>query len=444
MVAQAKTPLQVIVVGAGMLPLFWESEQRIGGMAAALTLGSKGHHVIILESAPKLLEIGAGIQVSPNMLRIFDCWGVSPLIHSKDVALEHIHVRRWQDGSLLGTMPVNKTYGQQVVIHRADLHNALIEQALALPNVELRVNSTVTDVQFDPASVTLADDTVVQGDIVIAADGIKSTIRGHLLGEDALSKAIPTGDAAYRIMLPRSTMENDPELRELVDEPQATRWLGPERHIIAYPVRKHELFNVVLLHPDGHGVEESWTTKGSKQEMVDNYRGWDRRVRKLIDLVAEDEVLEWKLCLHSPLKTWIKGSVALIGDACHPMLPYVAQGAAQAVEDAAALGVLLSTISSKNEIHMALQAYEKSRKQRAETVQQSGSANRITLHLPDGPEQQARDEQFRLSMTGGSNPDRWTDRETQNFLWGWDAEKAALEAWNEMRDENVLEPRHHL
>ncbi|GAB1195008.1 hypothetical protein APSETT444_004260 [Aspergillus pseudonomiae] len=371
-------------------------------------------------------------------------WGVSPLIHSKDVALEHIHVRRWQDGSLLGTMPVNKTYGQQVVIHRADLHNALIEQALALPNVELRVNSTVTDVQFDPASVTLADDTVVRGDVVIAADGIKSTIRGHLLGEDSPSKAIPTGDAAYRIMLPRSTMEKDPELKELLDEPQATRWIGPDRHIIAYPVRKHELFNVVLLHPDGHGVEESWTTKGSKQEMVDNYRGWDRRVQKLIKLVAEDEVLEWKLCLHSPLKTWIKDSVALIGDACHPMLPYVAQGAAQAVEDAAALGVLLSTISSKHEIPVALRAYEKSRKQRAETVQQSGSANRITLHLPDGPEQQARDEQFRRSMTGGSNPDRWADRETQTFLWGWDAEKAALEAWNEIRDENVLEPRHHL
>lgn len=176
---------------------------------------------------------------------------MSPLIHSKDVALEHIHVRRWQDGSLLGTMPVNKTYGQQVVIHRADLHNALIEQALALPNVELRVNSTVTDVQFDPASVTLADDTVVQGDVVIAADGIKSTIRGHLLGEDSPSKAIPTGDAAYRIMLPRSVMEKDPELKELVDEPQATRWLGPDRHIIAYPVRKHELFNVVLLRSFG-------------------------------------------------------------------------------------------------------------------------------------------------------------------------------------------------
>lgn len=216
-------------------------------------------------------------------------------------------------------MPVNKTFGQQVVIHRADLHNAIIDRALALPNVELRENSPVTDVQFDPASVTLANGTVVRGDIVVGADGIKSTIRSHLL-EDSSLKAIPTGDAAYRIILPREMMEKDPELKELIDQPEATRWLGPSRHIIAYPVRNHQLYNVVLLHPDEQGSEESWTTKGSKQAMVDNYDGWDSRVRKLIDLVDDNEVLEWKLCLHRPLRTWIRGSVALIGDACHPML----------------------------------------------------------------------------------------------------------------------------
>lgn len=377
-------------------------------------------------------------------------WGISDLIHAQDVALEHIHVRRWQNGSILGTMPVNKTYGQQVVIHRADLHNALLQRALALPNVCLRENSPVTDVVFDPASpsVTLGKTgTVVHGDVVIAADGIKSGIRGLLLEDSALG-AIPTGDAAYRIMLPRSIMEQDAELKELLEEPQATRWIGPNRHVIAYPVRKHELYNVVLLHPDRHGVEESWTTKGSKQKMIDDYRGWDRRVTKLINLVDDDEVLEWKLCLHSPLKSWVRGSVALIGDACHPMLlaspllllslsvntkpssPYVAQGAAQAVEDAAALGILLSTITTRNQIPIALQAYEKSRKTRAETVQQSGTENRITLHLPDGPEQEARDAQFRASTTSaGKNPDRWADRETQRFLWGWDAEKVAMAAW---------------
>ncbi|KAL4804481.1 hypothetical protein BDV18DRAFT_162244 [Aspergillus unguis] len=403
----------------------------IGGMAAALTLGLRGHHITILESAPKLLEVGAGIQVSPNMLRLFDRWGVSPLIHANDVALENIHVRRWEDGSLLGTMPVNKTYGQQVVIHRADLHNALIDKALELENVELRTNSHVASVDFDSTTVKLVNGNVVHADIIIAADGIKSVIRDQLLGEDA-SKPMATGDAAYRIILPRSVMEKDPELKKLVDAPEATRWLGPQRHLIAYPVRNFDLFNVVLLHPDRHGIEESWTTRGSKQRMVDDYEGWDPIVSKLIDLVPDDEVLEWKLCLHPPLKTWIQNSVAMIGDACHPMLPYVAQGAAQAVEDAAALGVLLSKITDKREVPRALQAYEESRKERAETVQQSGSMNRITLHLSDGPEQVARDAQFKASLTGGSNPDKWSDRQTQEFLWGWDAEKAALETWEEI------------
>ncbi|KAJ6111208.1 Monooxygenase FAD-binding [Penicillium sp. IBT 16267x] len=359
---RAKLPLDVIVVGAG-----------IGGMAAALTLGLRGHRVVVLEAAPKLMEVGAGIQVSPNMLRLFDrkkwcphvlresrsrrnlSWGISDLIHAKDVVLEHIHVRRWQDGSLLGTMPVNKTFGQQVVLHRADLHNALIAKALELDNVTLRENSAVTSVQFNPASVTLANGSIVRGDVVIGVDGIKSTVREHLL-QDSSTKAIATGDAAYRIMLPRSVMEKDAELKTLVEEPQATRWLGPGRHIVGYPVRKHELYNVVLLHPDRQQVEESWTTKGSN--------------------------------------------------------PYVAQGAAQAVEDAAALGVVLSSITSHRDIPRALQVYEKSRKQRAETVQQSGSENRITLHLPDG-----------RPATSNSK-----------FFWGLDAEKAALDAWNELQD----------
>ncbi|KAL4936599.1 hypothetical protein BDV06DRAFT_89991 [Aspergillus oleicola] len=412
-------------------------------MAAALTMGLRGHRITILESAPKLMEVGAGIQVSPNMLKLFDRWDVSPLLHANDVALEKIHVRRWQDGSLLGTTPVNKTFGQQVVIHRADLHNALIEKALELPNVELRTNSHVTNVDFDSTSVALANGSVVKADIIIAADGIKSVIRDQLLGED-VSQPMATGDAAYRIMLPRSVMESDPELKKLVESPEATRWLGPGRHLVAYPVRNFELFNIVLLHPDRYGVQESWTTRGSKQRMVDDYEGWDPVVNKLIDLVPDDEVLEWKLCLHPPLKTWIKHSVAMIGDACHAMLPYVAQGAAQAVEDAAALGIVLSEITSKSEIPLALQAYEKSRKQRAETVQQSGTLNRVTLHLPDGPEQEARDEQFRASLKGGANPDKWSDRQTQEFLWGWDAEKAALETWQDLHHRTFSTLQHHL
>ncbi|KAJ5758747.1 salicylate hydroxylase [Penicillium odoratum] len=202
-------------------------------------------------------------------------------------------------------------------------------------------------------------------------------------------------------MLSREPMEHEEELKMLIDEPVATRWIGPHRHIIAYPVRNHELFNIVLLHPDEHGAEESWTTTASKMDMLKHYHGWDPRMTKLLNLVKDDEVLEWKLCSYPPLQTWIEGSVAMTGDACHPVLPYVAQGAAQAVEDAAALGVLLSVISSFDEIPKALRAYKASRKLRAEAVQQSGTVNRATLHLPDGLDQQARDEQFRASMKGG-------------------------------------------
>lgn len=216
-------------------------------------------------------------------------------------------------------MPVNKTYGQQVVIHRADLHNALIDRALELRNVEMRTDSHVANVDFGSTSVKLVNGSIDNADVIIAADGIKSVVRDQLLAEDA-SQPVATGDAAYRIMLPRSVMEADPDLKKLVDVPEATRWLGPQRHLITYPVRNFELFNVVLLHPDRHGIEESWTTKGSKQRMIDDYEGWDPIVTKLIDLVPDDEVLEWKLCLHPPLKRWIQNSVAMIGDACHPML----------------------------------------------------------------------------------------------------------------------------
>ncbi|KAF3401242.1 NADPH dehydrogenase afvA [Talaromyces pinophilus] len=399
----------------------------IGGIATALSLGRRGHHVTILESAPKLMEVGAGIQVSPNMGRLLDRWGVS--YREKATLLEQIDIRRWQDGSLLACIPCNPAHGDQLTIHRADLHNALIDKALSLPNVKLLVNSHVVDVNFNRTEVVLADGRILRGDVVLAADGIKSNIRPKLL-EDNTIKVEATGDAAYRIILSREEMLSHPLLKEMIDQSRATRWIGPGRHIVAYPLRNHELFNVVLLHPDRGTVDDMWTIKGSKKDMIDDYAGWDSRVTEIIANVHDDAVMEWKLNLYPPLRTWVKESVALLGDACHPMLPYVAQGAAQAVEDAGALGAILSTISSKQEIPVALEAYQRSRKARAEQVQQSGKLNRVALHLPDGPEQQQRDEMFRLAMKGSSeSPDRWVDEKTRKILWEHDAEEAALRTW---------------
>ncbi|KAE8373886.1 hypothetical protein BDV26DRAFT_284718 [Aspergillus bertholletiae] len=328
------------------------------------------------------------------MLRLFYRWGVSSMVHAKNIALESITIHRWKDGSVISTMPVNKAYGYQIVVHRADLYNALITKALVLENIQLR-----------PATITLIDNTVVTGDVVVAADGIKSVLRGEILGSSAM-QPIPTGDAAYRILLSREMKEKDPELKALLDNPIATRWVGPHRYIIAYPVRNHELFNIVLLYPDYHSVQ-------------------------LLNLVKEDEVLEWKLCSYPSLDSWTKGRVALLRDACHLILPYVAQGAAQAAENTAALAILLSVILSRHAIQEALRVYEMSRKPRAEGIQQWGMTNRTILYLPDGPEQEACDEQFLASITSAANPDKWANAESQKLLWGWDTEGHALATWTE-------------
>ncbi|EEA28401.1 salicylate hydroxylase, putative [Talaromyces marneffei ATCC 18224] len=311
---QARVPLNAIVVG-NLEPA--DGLAGIGGIATALSLGRRGHNVTILESAPKLMEVGAGIQVSPNMGKLLDRWGVS--YREKATLLEQIDIRRWQDGSLLACMPCNPAHGDQLTIHRADLHNALIDKALSLPNVKLLVNSHVVDVDFEKTEVVLADGTAIRGDVVLAADGIKSNIRPKLL-EDNTMKIEATGDAAYRIILSREEMLSHPLLKEMIDQSRATRWIGPNRHIVAYPLRNHELFNVVLLHPDRGTVDDAWTIQGSKQDMIDDYAGWDNRITQIIANVQDDAIMEWKLNLYPTLRTWVKKSVALLGDACHPML----------------------------------------------------------------------------------------------------------------------------
>jgi salicylate hydroxylase len=236
------------------------------------------------------------------------------------ISLTDVHIRRWESGKLLGVAPVNKSFGDQYVIHRADLHHALFDRATALPNVQVRTKSTVISASFGtPPSVTLANGEVITADVVLAADGIKSRLRKQLLNLDE-DIPIPTGDAAYRAILPREAMESDPVLRELVDTPRGTRWIGPGRHVMAYPMKQHKLYNMVLLHPDTFGSEESWTANATKQELVDTYAGWDPVLQKLFALIPDKTVLKWKLCTHGPLPTWVRGCVALMGDACHPML----------------------------------------------------------------------------------------------------------------------------
>lgn len=198
---------------------------------------------------------------------------------------------------------------------------------------------------------------------------------------------------------------------------------------MAYPIKNNQLYNMVLLHPQKEDAEESesWTHRGSKSEMEAFYSGWNTTVRNMLSYVPEGEVMEWTLNSHLPLPSWIEGHFALIGDACHPMLPYVAQGAAQAIEDSATLTVALSLA---DDIPTALEIYELVRKGRGEAIQSSAATTRKALHLPDGPEQQKRDEAIKGP---GRNPDLWADREWQDFMWGQDVMKDTLENWEMWR-----------
>lgn len=302
------------------------------------------------------------------------------------------------------------------VIHRADLQNILI-QAVRDHQIPIQLNARVVDADPDfAARVKLEDGTWIAGDVIIAGDGVKSHIRSKILARHGRSdKAIPTGDAAYRLNIPREKLQHNEYALSLLNSNVGMRWMGPGGHIMAYPIKNNSVYNMVLLHPEkpNAGTEECWTTKGDKKEMMDFYKDWCPEVRDLLSYVPDGDVMEWTLNTHEILPTWRENRVVLIGDACHPMLPYVAQGAAQAIEDAAVLTCVLSMIDDEEHIDMALEIYELVRKHRGEAIQQSAATTRNALHLPDGPAQILRDE----AMAGkGKNPDLWADREWQDFV----------------------------
>lgn len=312
------------------------------------------------------------------------------------------------------------------VIHRGDLQRILVEGVYA-KKVDVRLKHKV--IKADPefkARVQVESGEWIEGDVVIAADGIKSDIRYQMASYHGVKdQSTCTGDAAYRVILPREKMQEDNRALGLLDSNSGTRWMGPGGHIMAYPIKNNAVYNMVLIHPQKPDAKntESWMNKGDKREMMDFYKGWNDLVRKLLSSVPEGEINEWTLNSHRPLPHWIENKCALIGDSCHPMLPYVAQGAAQAIEDAAVLTVALSLAE---DVPTALGVYEAVRKSRGEAIQDSAATTRQALHLPDGPEQEKRDK----AIAGtGPNPDLWADHDWQDFMWGVDVMKDTLEGW---------------
>ncbi|KAI0799635.1 FAD/NAD(P)-binding domain-containing protein, partial [Irpex lacteus] len=451
---QASLRLHIIVVGCG-----------IGGLAAAHTLSRTGHTITILESSHHIGEVGAGIQITPNVARLLARWGLTKEkiedpseSGGRAVRPRAVVLRRYECGSVVGETQWrwNREGRKEWAywhIHRADYHRLLDDRE----PVTLRLNSTVTDITISPttqvATVTLSNRHTVTGDLVVGADGIKSVVQRIVLaGAGKVAEPPrPTGDAVYRAIIPTEVMLQDPELKPFVDRPEMTGWMGPKRHIMAYCIRAKKEYNIVLAHPDDGSVE-SWTAKGSADKMRADFADFEPRVRKMLSYVSS--TLKWRLMDRKPLETWVhpSGRITLLGDACHPMLPYRAQGAAMAIEDAAVLGNLFSRLTHTSQIKPLLYAYEALRLPRATETQESSRLNQTIFHLEDGEEQRKRDDSMREAARrdrerdrsgggegseGEGSANQWADERKTEAQFGYDADEVVDRWWEEVGEREI-------
>ncbi|KAF2191549.1 FAD/NAD(P)-binding domain-containing protein [Zopfia rhizophila CBS 207.26] len=413
-------PIKICIVGAGM-----------GGLACALALAKADHtDITVYEVASNLGFVGAGIQLAPNMARILDRLGCWKQIADEAVECAETSIREGSTDKELGHVKlgyIHETYGYpHMVGHRASLAGSLYDGCKREPAITFKFSSTISNVTFAPKpsfTVTPREGQPYQVhcDILLGADGVKSNTRVAMLkklGETA--DVQDTGQAAYRIMLTRDQMKHDPELLALLDADRVTRWIGEKRHIIAYPIDNKNIYNISTAQPDANfaaAPSATYTTKGSKKEMMAVYGDYCPMIHRMLDLVPE-------------------GEVSLVGDACHPTLPHLAQGAAQAIEDAAVLGVTLAPgriADRKPEtINKALKIYEKIRKERAEALVELAAENGRNMHLGEGKAKEERDKVFAALKTGkGPVPDKWADADVQKRIYGFDCVKEAEKACQE-------------
>ncbi|KAJ3877269.1 hypothetical protein F5051DRAFT_465110 [Lentinula edodes] len=423
--------LHVAIIGAG-----------IGGLSCALALAKYGiQRIDVYEATSDLGFVGAGIQLAPNMGRILKRLGCWEPVTKEATKVKVASIRQHNDNKELGRVEfahVREEYGTpHMVSHRSslagELHNACKEEKA----ITFHFDSSCSIKTWQPKPKLVVtprngESYDVFADVVLAADGIKSSVRPQILKELGVDVEVTdSGQSAYRIMLTKDQMKSDSETLELLEADQVTRWIGERRHIIAYPISNKNIYNISTAQPDTHfasAPSATYTTRGSKVDMLDSFKDFCPLIHRMLNLVPEGDVCEWKLRVHSPLPTWVRGSVALVGDACHPTLPHLAQGAAQAVEDAGVLAVILSMLpeASPDSINKALRVYERVRKERAETLVDLAAASCRTLHLGEGAAREERDKQFAaLKATGGPSPDKYLDAEVQKMIMGTDVMQMA-------------------
>ncbi|KAJ7644396.1 hypothetical protein FB45DRAFT_897785 [Roridomyces roridus] len=381
--------MHIIVIGAGL-----------AGLTVAIALAKGGHKVEILESAPAISYIGAGIQVSSNSSRILRKLGVDKYVEKYCTEPVDLRMMRWNTGQILVEVPLkapaHDDYGSPYWhIHRADLHRGLLQAAVDL-GCQIHLNSRVVRIEPETGSAITQDSVTYHGDLVVASDGLNSMARAVVLGRPG--PPVPTGQMAYRVTLPAATLRGIPELEEIITVPRNNHWLGPHGTILSYLLQGQDepLINFVFtcdvnekdLPP---GVDQRM---GTAEEVRNNFKGWDPRIETMLGHVKD--VLYWRLYTHEPIASWSHPShrLTLIGDAAHAMTPYLAQGAAMGIEDAAILGGILShpRYSSPSTLSAALALYEHLRLSRATKVASASVESRWFTQMEDGAKQRERDE----------------------------------------------------
>lgn len=362
----------------------------------------------------------------PNSSRLLIRWGVDMEKMKKSTSNKY-HFIRWEDGETIVKLPFNnivETHGAPYyLVHRADLHAGLVDAALRA-GVKILKNKRVISYDFEAPSATTQEGEVFKGDLVLGCDGIKSIARPLLTGQPDIPR--DTGDVAYRILIPGEKLLADPELADLINDPCTTSWCGPEAHLVGYPIRNGELYNIVVCATSHNETsDEVWVIRGDNRELCTRFASWESRVRKLCALTGD--FMKWRLCDLPILTRWAhpSGKVALLGDSCHPMLPYLAQGAAQAFEDAATLRQCLALDVPLAD---ALKRYEDVRLPRASLIQAKTREHQYILHIEDGDEQATRDEKMKIN--GDANPVFWGDEQRRGWLFGHDAEVINREGAN--------------
>ena len=359
---------KIVIAGAG-----------IGGLCVALALAKRGFDVAVYEQSPQLGEVGAGLQLSPNAMHVLSALGIAKDIEAKAFRPNSAVMRHYQTGKTYFTVPLGDTATQKYAadylhIHRADLHAALYHACNQM-NVSIHLSQAIQSYQQTSGTVTIEFDNnqSLDADVLIGADGIKSNVQAGMLGA---TPAQFTGQVAWRGVVAAN------KLPKGLIKPNANLWVGPGKHFVSYYLRGGDLINFVAVQERSDWQQECWNEPGDISELQNTFAGWHPEVTEL--LAAAESCFLWALFDRKPLEQWTEHNVALLGDACHPMLPFLAQGAAMAIEDSYAL---THCLASNTHTPSALKAYQNIRLSRTRDMQLGARKNASLYHMSSPIEQ---------------------------------------------------------